>query len=270
MSRSLLLPLTLACALASLSACDTRVVEDSGEAPVVEVAEPESPCVPVVFEEAHFTHCTADPAIHLIRMVESNADGVPFRSFANYAGARSADAAPVAFAVNGGMFDEDGHAIGYYVEEGERLKRLNRAEGPGNFHMLPNGVFFGSAGAEWRVWDTQRFFDNVTSRPDFGTQSGPMLVLAGELHPDIVPDGDSLRIRNGVGVDPAGRAHFVISDEPVSFGRLARYYRDVIGTANALFLDGNVSQLWDPARSRMDNRAPIGPMIVVEMRENAE
>jgi len=258
--------------LLSLSACETRVEED-GDAPATsesETVEVESPCVPVVFEETALTHCTADPAIHAIRMAESDAEGKPYRSFATYAAARGADDAPVAFAVNGGMFDENGHAIGYYVEDGERLQRLNRAKGPGNFHMLPNGVFFGDASENWQVWDTERFFTDVDSRPEFGTQSGPMLVLAGELHPAISPEGDSVRVRNGVGVDPGGRAHFVISEEPVSFGRFARYFRDVAGTANALFLDGTVSQLWDPAKGRMDYRADIGPMIVVEMRENGE
>jgi uncharacterized protein YigE (DUF2233 family) len=47
---------------------------------------------------------------------------------------------------------------------------------------------------------------------------------------------------------------------------MARYYRDVVGAADALFLDGQVSQLWDPAAGRMDTGVPIGPIIVVEMR----
>lgn len=258
--------------LFALTACETRV-EEAGEAaePVgPETAEVKSPCVPVVFEETALTHCTADPALHSIRMVENGPEGAPYRNFAAYSAARGADEAPVAFAMNGGMFDEEGHAIGYYVEAGERLKQLNRAEGPGNFHMLPNGVFYGDASENWHVWDSERFYRDVDRRPEFGTQSGPMLVIAGELHPAISPAGDSVRIRNGVGVDPAGRAHFVISEEPISFGRFARYFRDVVGTPNALFLDGTVSQLWDPANGRMDYRADIGPMIVVEMRENGE
>ncbi|TIX50764.1 hypothetical protein E5222_07555 [Alteraurantiacibacter aquimixticola] len=203
-------------------------------------------------------------------MVESDANGNPLRSFATYAAARPSGAPPVAFAMNGGMYGEDGHAIGYYVENRQRLKSLNRREGPGNFHMLPNGVFFGEASTDWDVWDTERFANDIGDRPQFATQSGPMLVIAGELHPQFAPDGDSLRIRNGVGIDPAGRAHFVISEAPVSFGRFARYFRDVAGTPNALFLDGSVSQLWDPARGRMDSGAALGPMIIVEMRENGE
>lgn len=54
----------------------------------------------------------------------------------------------------------------------------------------------------------------------------------------------------------------------MSFGKLARFYRDVLKTPNALYLDGAVSSLWDPATERMDARAPIGPMLVVE--ENAQ
>ena len=52
----------------------------------------------------------------------------------------------------------------------------------------------------------------------------------------------------------------------MSFGKLARYYRDVLETPNALFLDGSVSQLWDPARDRIDSGPELGPLIVVERR----
>lgn len=250
-----------------IASCETREVDEAGN--VVEPEPVRSACNAAMFEDTPFTHCIADPQHHAIHTVLAGEDGEPYRGLATYAAARQAGAPPVVFAMNAGMFDEDGEPIGYYVEEGERLQYLNQADGPGNFHMMPNGVFFGDASSEWRVWDTDRFAEDVTERPDFGTQSGPMLVVAGELHPDIAPDGESLRIRNGVGVDEAGRAHFVISEAPVSFGRFARYFRDVASTPQALFLDGSVSQLWDPARGRLDAGAPVGPLIVVEMRENA-
>ncbi len=256
----------------ALAACEARV--DTEEASIADqvLYEEQNPtdCDPVVFEEIALTHCIATPERHSIRMVLDNEDGEVFGSFAAYAAARPADAAPVAFATNGGMFDEDSDPIGYYVENGERLQTLDRGEGDGDFYLLPNGVFFGDASENWTVYNTERFYSNVLRRPDFGTQSGPMLVLAGELHPAFDPESGTLEIRNGVGIDPAGRAHFVLSEEPVSFERFARYFRDVIGAPNALYLDGGVSQLWDPARERMDNRAPIGPMIVVEMREDSQ
>ena len=43
--------------------------------------------------------------------------------------------------MNGGMYDTEGRPIGYYVEDGERRHTLNRNEGAGNFHLMPNGVF---------------------------------------------------------------------------------------------------------------------------------
>ena len=224
-----------------------------------------SACRKVTFEEAVFTHCTADPAKHRIAVDLGPDDGAPYRSLANLAAARPADGAPVAFAVNGGMFDEEGKPIGYYVEGGKRLKELNRNKGSGNFHMAPNGVFFG-AGDKWQVRTSDDFYSNVGDRPQFGTQSGPMLLIAGKLHPEITDNGPSRTRRNGVGVDSAGKAHFVISEGPVSFGALARFYRDDLKVANALYLDGSVSSLWDPASERLDVRAPLGPLIVVTER----
>ena len=225
-------------------------------------------CQKTEFEGTPLTLCVADPILHTIRMVLGPADGKPWGNLATFAANRAADAQPVVFAFNGGMFDDDGHPIGYYVEGGERGHALSRTSGPGNFHMLPNGVFYGSAG-QWHVKTSEDFFANVTQRPTFGTQSGPMLVIGGKLHPKIDEDGKSLRIRNAVGVDGKGRALFVISDEPLSFGKLARFYRDELKVKDALFLDGTVSSLWDPASGRLDTGFPIGPLIVVEKRAKA-
>jgi len=76
------------------------------------------------------------------------------------------------------------------------------------------------------------------------------------------------QLQSGVGVDSAGRAHFLISNEPVTLESFARYFRDVLRTPNALHLDDDVSQLWDPASGRLDPGPQLGPLIVVEMREN--
>lgn len=229
-----------------------------------ETANPEdSACEPVRFEDVVFTHCVADPAEHRVRMVLGSP---PYRSLAKLSAARGEDAPRVAFAMNAGMYDGEGKPIGYYVENRERLQELNRNEGSGNFHLKPNGVFYGTGGT-WRIKTTEDFYSTVGDRPDFGTQSGPMLVIDGSIHPRISEDGPSKRIRNGVGVDKDGKAHFAITARPVSFGQFARFFRDVAGTPNALYLDGSVSSLWDPARGRMDTRADLGPLVVVEAKE---
>ncbi len=225
-----------------------------------------APCKSVIFEQVPLTDCVADPAQHRIASALSPKGGEPYRSFA--ALKRASASTKIAFAVNGGMFDAEGKPIGYYVEEFKRSKTLNRAKGPGNFHLLPNGVFFGT-GKKWRVLSAEKFLKQVEKRPEFGTQSGPMLVIDGKLHPRISEDGESRFIRNAVGIDRQDRAHFVIAEAPLSFGKLARYFRDELKVENALFLDGNVSALWHPAGGRMDEGAPLGPLIVVENRAQA-
>ncbi|MFM7350179.1 MAG: phosphodiester glycosidase family protein [Erythrobacter sp.] len=275
--------LLLACAVAVLAGCSespegkpvTRTVLDGkGDldtpeptaTPTPEQALGPSACENVTFEAVPLTHCVADPAQHRIAMANAGPDKQPFGSLAKFAA--TVDPATIAFAINGGMYGDDLKALGYYVEKGERLKELDRGAGTGNFYMKPNGVFFGSGGS-WRVMGSNTFFNTVGDRPEFGTQSGPLLLDNGKLHPEIQDNGPSKAIRNAVGVDASGKAHFVISDAPISFGQLARYYRDVLKVQNALYLDGAVSSLWDPAGGRQDG-GRVGPIIVVTKRAAAK
>ncbi|MEL6529871.1 MAG: phosphodiester glycosidase family protein [Pseudomonadota bacterium] len=274
--------LVLAAATAALAACNeqpagepivrTELGENSGTAEIVETAEaeaaPEEPaiasaCAAKTFEGVSLTHCIADPSKHRITTRLSQPGSGPFRSLSAFA--ETVDKQTIAFAMNAGMYGDDAKPIGYYVENGDRQKELNRADGPGNFHMKPNGVFFGTGGT-WRVLSADQFYSTVRDRPRFGTQSGPMLVIDGKMHPDIQDNGPSRAVRNGVGVSDDGKAHFVISNATLSFGQLARFYRDELKVKNALFLDGNVSSLWDPASDRLD-RGIIGPILVVENRQ---
>lgn len=242
-----------------IAACSSSQPENGKTA-----APPPPACESATFEGAAFTHCTAVPGQNTIHMALGPKGGAPYRSLSQLAVNRPDKARAVAFAMNGGMFDNAGEPIGYYVEDGEKRHALNTNDGPGNFHMLPNGVFYGDADGRWAVRASTDFAAHVDHRPDFGTQSGPMLVIGGKLHPRIDHDGVSKKLRNGVGVDAKGHAHFVISDEPVSFGKLARYFRDELHCPNALFLDGSVSSLWDPDHGRVDGGPPLGPLIVVE------
>jgi uncharacterized protein YigE (DUF2233 family) len=90
-------------------------------------------------------------------------------------------AARLLFATNAGMFDSNLKPVGLYVEQGRELVRANTNSGRGNFHMKPNGIFYISAGKA-AVAETQAF---LKQRPqaDLATQSGPMLVIDGRLHP---------------------------------------------------------------------------------------
>lgn len=222
-------------------------------------------CSKVVFEESDFTVCRAEPGKHDLLLVDKGEDGKPMRNFDALDRRLGERFKRLAFAMNAGMYDKAGLPIGYYVEDGAVEVALNRKDGPGNFHMKPNGVFYGDA-AGWHVATTDDFAKSKPDHVRFGTQSGPMLVIAGEIHPEISPNGTSLQTRNGVGVSADGSAWFVISDDPVSFGRFARLFRDHLKAPNALFLDGSVSRLWDPVAGRKDAGAEIGPIVVALQR----
>jgi len=168
--------------------------------------------------------------------------------------------------MNAGMYDEEGRPIGLYIEQGERQRRVNLRDGPGNFHMKPNGVLTVAEDGSVAILTGEAYARSPPQRTMWATQSGPMLVIGGRLHPRIAPDGESRLIRNGVGVSDPRTAWFVIADDPVSFGRFARFFRDVLKCPDALFFDGSVSSLWDPAAGRRDSHAPLGPMAIAFRR----
>ena len=186
----------------------------------------------------------------------------PLRSFEALEARLGGEAQALRFAMNAGMYDEQGRPIGLYVENGVPRRRLNLRAGPGNFHLQPNGVF--AVDDRGRVSVTPSRLFARTARPvRWATQSGPMLLIGGKLHPRFDADGPSRLVRNGVGVAGSRTAWFAISEEGVSFGRFARLFRDELGCTDALYLDGTVSSLWDPGAGRRDGYSSLGPMIAV-------
>ncbi|MFL6733851.1 MAG: phosphodiester glycosidase family protein [Sphingomicrobium sp.] len=236
-------------ALACLAACGQEA-----EAP----AFPKSACELHSFEGSNFTLCSERSGKIEIRSAAK--DGTPFRSFAALETALGPRAKRVAFGMNAGMFDQEGRAIGLLIEDGKQLHPLNRRKGGGNFHLMPNGVFAVRRDGQAEVVTTDAF----QLKPDivFATQSGPMLVIDGKLHPRLDRDGTSHYVRNGVGIGPDGKPVFVISNDEVSFGKLARFFRDGLKVKNALYFDGSISSLWDPVNGRRDAGVPVGPMVV--------
>ncbi len=150
------------------------------------------------------------------------------------------------FAMNAGMFDENQRPIGLYIEDGVQSKKLNRRAGGGNFHLKPNGVFYVKDGKP-AVVETEAFAKSGV-KPDFATQSGPMLVINGKIHPKFSPTGTSRKLRNGVGIDDKGTVTFVISENAVTFWEFASLFKDDLASRNALFFDGSVSSLYAPGR----------------------
>jgi len=231
-------------------------------AAIAQSAAADPVCTANIFETSRFTACVADTHRQDIRVASADSNGAPLRNFDNLAKALGADAARVRFAMNAGMFDDQGAPIGLYVEDGSMRVPLNTRTGSGNFYLKPNGVFWIDRSGILGI-DTADAYATHPRAPQWATQSGPMLVIDGQIHPQITADGPSKYVRNGVCVRDAHTAVFAISEESVSFGRMARFFRDAEGCRNALYFDGVVSSLWVPSLARKDGAHPLGPMIVV-------
>lgn len=166
------------------------------------------------------------------------------------------------FAMNAGMYHDDRAPVGHYVEDGTQEMRVISSAGPGNFGLLPNGVFCIADGLQ--VYETLDFLDRA---PDcaYATQSGPMLVIDGALHPRFIAGGDSLNIRNGVGTSADGsRAVFAISNDAVNFHDFGTLFRDRLALPNALFFDGRISRLYIRDTGRSDfGFGQLGPIVGV-------
>lgn len=219
------------------------------------------PCREAVFEGTRYAVCEAGAGEDL-RLYLDDPAGNRIGTFERLGAMLGDQGRRLVFAMNAGMYHPDRRPVGLYVEEGREVSRLVTAAGPGNFGLVPNGVFCirddGFAVIETRAFAA----DPPACR--FASQSGPMLVIGGALHPRFLPGSDSLNVRNGVGVAADGtRAVFVISADAVNFHEFARFFRDGLGLGEALYFDGNVSRLYAPDLGRDDFGFPMGPIVAL-------
>lgn len=219
-------------------------------------------CEKVTHEEKRYTVCEVDASEADLRLFLKDENGELLGHFSSVNEALAADGKRLAFAMNAGMYHDDRSPVGHYVEDGQEQMRVIPNAGPGNFGLLPNGVFCIREGRA-DVFETLDYVDRAPVCR-FATQSGPMLVIDGELHPRFLPDSTSLYVRNGVGTSADGtRAVFAISDDYVTFHEFGSLFRDVLKTPNALFLDGNISRMYERASNRSDIGFSLGPIVGV-------
>ena len=220
------------------------------------------PCRSMEYERSAYTICEVDLRKQTIRLYWKRSDGTPYAYLSSLPRALEGEGGRLLFATNAGMFDPALKPVGLYVEQGRELVHANTRSGYGNFHMKPNGVFYISVGRA-AVVETGAF---LKRRPqaDLATQSGPMLVINGHLHPRFDHRSTSFKARNGVGVRADGKVIFAISQGEVSFDDFARLFRDGLNCRDALFLDGGTAaSLYAASLNSRGNILPLGPMLAV-------
>ena len=220
-------------------------------------------CRDHAYDGQNYTICKVDAAAEELRLfLNDPKTGQPLASFQNVDKELGSADLQLDFAMNAGMYHQDRRPVGHYIEDGVETAPVISSDGPGNFGLLPNGVF--CIGDDWaKVYETFRYLGET---PDcrYATQSGPMLVIDGKLHKRFLPDSTSRYVRNGVGTSADGaEAWFAISTEPVTFHEFGRLFRDALNVPQALYFDGNISRLYAPGIGRHDGGFPMGPIVGV-------
>ncbi|UWQ24889.1 phosphodiester glycosidase family protein [Leisingera aquaemixtae] len=219
-------------------------------------------CSDVAYEGNRYSICEVDAAQEQLQLFLKDGEGQVYGHFSTLEEALAKDGKTLAFATNAGMYHTDRSPVGLYVDENGEEMRLVTNAGPGNFGLLPNGVLC-IRGSRADVFETLAF-EKAAPGCTYATQSGPMLVIDGDLHPRFLPDSDSYYIRNGVGTSADGkRAVFAISRNAVTFHQFGSLFRDYLKLPNALYFDGNISRLHAPQLGRSDAGFMMGPVAAV-------
>lgn len=219
-------------------------------------------CSDITFDENRYTICEVDAERAQLKLFLRDENDQILGHFSRIEEALKSEGKALVFATNAGMYHANRAPVGLYVEDGKQEMRLVPNAGPGNFGLLPNGVFCLREGRA-DVFETLAFRDAGTQCSS-ATQSGPMLVIDGDLHPRFLANSTSHYIRNGVGTSADGRrVVFAISRNAVSFHQFGSLFRDHLHLPNALYFDGNISRLHAPQIGRSDAGFMMGPVVGV-------
>lgn len=212
-----------------------------------------------------FVSYIADPKKQEINLYWKNEQGHNFGSIGNLKRWLAKKNKTLIFATNGGMYKPDRTPQGLYIEKQKTLSSLDSSNNSGNFYLKPNGVFYLTTENLAFVCKTENFYNNGSIK--FATQSGPMLVVDGQIHPAFKKGSSNLNIRNGVGILPNNKVVFAMSKKELSFYDFANYFKSM-GCKNALYLDGLVSRTYLPAKKWTETDGDFG--VIIGITSNAK
>lgn len=209
-------------------------------------------------KDSRFLSFVTDPSS--IKFYWKDDKGRNFRNIQNLKSFVETKNQELKFAMNGGMYMKDNSPQGLYIENSEILAPLDTLSGAGNFYLKPNGVFYLTKDNRAVVCETSKFTNNM--QVNFATQSGPMLLIDGEIHSAFKKGSKNLNIRNGVGILPDNKVIFSVSKEEVNFYDFAEYFKSM-NCKYALYLDGFVSRTYLPEENWKQLDGNFGVIIGV-------
>lgn len=215
-------------------------------------------------EDSQFVFYVADMKQQTIKLYWKDGKGKTFGSIERLKTGVAQKNQTLLFAMNGGMYKPDHSPVGLYIENEKLVSPLDTTSGSGNFYLKPNGVFYITTGNKAAICETASF-TNAT-KVKYATQSGPMLVLNGTIHPAFTKGSTNKTIRNGVGILPNGNVVFALSKEPVNFYDFAAYFK-TLGCKNVLYLDGYVSRMYLPQKKWIQTDGDFGVMIGITKQQ---
>jgi len=212
-------------------------------------------------DESIIISYVVDPTKQELDFYWKDTNGINYGSIENLKTKFEKNRKQLVFAMNDGMYLKDGSPQGLYIESGITKSLIDsKNKGYGNFYMEPNGIFYVTKENKATVCTTANF--KQTKNIKYATQSGPMLVIKGKLHPKFMHGSMNLHIRNGVGILPNGQLLFAMSKERINFYDFASYFKQQ-GCKNALYLDGFVSRCYIPTKNWIQLDGDFGVIIGV-------
>jgi uncharacterized protein YigE (DUF2233 family) len=207
----------------------------------------------------------AKPDSGEIRMYWKDDKGVILSSLGNLKTYTEQKGLQLLYACNGGMYMQNRAPLGYYIEQGKTLQKINTKTGTGNFYLKPKGVFYVDEKNKPGIQSIETAADRTLLQKQniqYLTQSGPMLVHNNAINPLFTKGSTNINVRNGVGILPNGNAYFAMSTYPVNFYDFAKHFKDK-GCKEALYFDGFVSRSYCPQLNYVQLDGSFGVMVAV-------
>lgn len=209
-------------------------------------------------KSSQFVSYISAPQKQNIKFYWKNEKQENFKSIQNLKSWLDEKHTPLIFAMNGGMYMEDNSPLGLFIENKKVIRKLNTSKGNGNFYLNPNGVFYITTNNNPAICKTNDFIN--AGNIQYATQSGPMLVIDGQINSLFIANSTNLNIRNGVGILSDNKILFAMSKEAINFYDFASYFKSM-GCKNALYLDGFVSRTYLPEQNWIQTDGNFGVII---------